>query len=515
MKFIRVLTAAALFAALFVLAFPVHADCGDGDPNCILEPPISVEIRTDSTSGDASVTVSESGALAPLDFAVPMPLPRRVEAPSVPAQSEPESTDSIPDFANLSIPMRYQTACDVSCGFFSDVASSPELPATKTKSPATMESTAPPTGTTEAPTPTPTLAPPEGAGPIQPRMTLEFHTGVADLPPGEYLLVASGDSQALQHDVLRRDTRQRIPLFTILNGDTTAIGNDWMDPGSLQVMGNYHDDQLSDGLFAVDLQAQALRGFDYGCQESRVNMGGYLAYRCHGNRSIWHFVSREDWTVSFSRSFLPVGPNEWTDLQWGRSHVLYISHGDFDLGTDQICLIEPDYSRVSQCQEISSFRSIHFSPDGEWMEFQVRDEGEYRYGFMSTRCLRDTDQDCEPSFIEDPPVDWPGDINPNVIWYPDGEKLLYLKAQCMGENNATFWTYDRTLQQSEVIANFPICYTFALANGQPIWSPDESEVLIIGNRAYYLFSPETGQLRQLLSGYPDHHIVGTFTLPLE
>ncbi len=116
MKFIRALTVAALFAALFVLALPVHADCGDGDPTCLLEPPISVEIRTDSTSGDASLAAAESGALVPLDFAVPMPLPRRVEAPLVSSQSEIESTDSIPDFTSLSIPMRYQTAGDVSCG---------------------------------------------------------------------------------------------------------------------------------------------------------------------------------------------------------------------------------------------------------------------------------------------------------------------------------------------------------------------------------------------------------------
>lgn len=116
MKFIRALTVAALFAALFVLVLPVHADCGDGDPTCLLEPPISVEIRTASTSGDASVTAAESGALTPLDFTVPMPLPRRVEAFSVSAQSEPNSTDSIPDFASLSIPMRYQAAGDVSCG---------------------------------------------------------------------------------------------------------------------------------------------------------------------------------------------------------------------------------------------------------------------------------------------------------------------------------------------------------------------------------------------------------------
>jgi hypothetical protein len=116
MKFIRALTVAALFAALFVLALPVHADCGDSDPTCLLEPPISVEIRTDSTSGDASVTAAESGALTPLDFAVPMPLPRRVEAPLVSPQSEIEGTGSVPDFASLSIPMRYQAAGDVSCG---------------------------------------------------------------------------------------------------------------------------------------------------------------------------------------------------------------------------------------------------------------------------------------------------------------------------------------------------------------------------------------------------------------
>jgi len=81
MKFIRALTVAALFAALFVLALPAQAGCGDGDPTCLLEPPVSVEIRTASSSGDASVTAAESGALTPLDFAVPMPLPRRVEAP--------------------------------------------------------------------------------------------------------------------------------------------------------------------------------------------------------------------------------------------------------------------------------------------------------------------------------------------------------------------------------------------------------------------------------------------------
>jgi hypothetical protein len=116
MKFIRALTVAALFAALFVLTLPVHADCGDGDPTCILEPPVSVEIRTDSSSGDASLTAAESGALTPLEFAVPMPLPRRVEAPLVSAPSEIESADSILDFASLSIPMRYQAAGDVSCG---------------------------------------------------------------------------------------------------------------------------------------------------------------------------------------------------------------------------------------------------------------------------------------------------------------------------------------------------------------------------------------------------------------
>ncbi|MFA9402830.1 MAG: papain-like cysteine protease family protein, partial [Anaerolineales bacterium] len=48
--------------------------------------------------------------------AVPMPLPRRVEAPLVSSQSEIKSTDSISDFTSLSIPMRYQAAGDVSCG---------------------------------------------------------------------------------------------------------------------------------------------------------------------------------------------------------------------------------------------------------------------------------------------------------------------------------------------------------------------------------------------------------------
>lgn len=42
-------------------------------------------------------------------------LPCRVEAPLVSAQSESFSTDSIPDFTTLSIPMLCQTTGDVSC----------------------------------------------------------------------------------------------------------------------------------------------------------------------------------------------------------------------------------------------------------------------------------------------------------------------------------------------------------------------------------------------------------------
>jgi len=107
-QIIRVLMAAAILAALFILVLPAAADegCAPGIPGCPLPPPQSREVNAAPARADGSaVEVSTVGELAPVEITVHVLAPAFVEPAPVGAS-----------FETLSVPIRYQNPEDVTCG---------------------------------------------------------------------------------------------------------------------------------------------------------------------------------------------------------------------------------------------------------------------------------------------------------------------------------------------------------------------------------------------------------------
>lgn len=61
MRFLFTLSIAAYFAAIFVIKIQSSEGCGDGDTNYPLDSPLSREIRTDTTSGDLTLSGTVGG----------------------------------------------------------------------------------------------------------------------------------------------------------------------------------------------------------------------------------------------------------------------------------------------------------------------------------------------------------------------------------------------------------------------------------------------------------------------
>ncbi|MDF1501166.1 MAG: hypothetical protein P1P76_11930 [Anaerolineales bacterium] len=383
---------------------------------------------------------------------------------------------------------------------------------------AVAASTVSPTDTSDALTATAALAPPAGSGRIQPDLDVSFSSDLSNLPPGDYFLIGNGNRQAIRREALDLKGLNRIPLVSV-SGDSETImaGNTLFDGQRMQFVSSYEDDQIHDGIYILDFYNRNLVGFNLGCNESRsALLPDYLAFNCSDDRSVWHFISRDSWELEFSRRYLETSQEEWISVHWNQSLGPYILRGDYELGISSICSLDPSLQAVDFCLDIlASNSSAYLSPDGQWMEIQVMTEGEHRYGLVPTSCLKDRNSDCEPSWIEDPPSERSNLFFTYATWHPDGSRIIYIEDGCQESYNSTFWMYDLEADQSEVIATFPACLQYVKSNGQAIWLPDGSGVVIYwGDRdpKYQLFSDRTGEIKALPINQDDF-VTGTFVLP--
>ena len=366
----------------------------------------------------------------------------------------------------------------------------------------------------------PTTSPPESASPVNTNLKATFHTLLEDIPSGDYLLILSGDRRELHYDALSWDAAQQFPLVTISGDENTRMGGEpFFDPTSWQILGPYHDDQIEEGLYIVNLTAQELLGFSYGCDDSRhVLLPGYMAMRCAEDDVTWHFISRQTWEVAFSRLYTETNQPKRTELEWNDETGLLVYVGDDAVGFDTICTIGSEFETTQTCQSTETFQSGRISPDGRWIEIQKQDDAGTHFGVLSSGCLQeDNIHGCEIQWIEDAPVDERGDLSRNAVWTPDSNKILYVISQCIGTKDfqkTTFWVYDLTTSSSKVLASFPRnCYGFHFTRDS-LWSPDGSSVLIdLALEGFFLFNPETGELRRFMGNDPPLEIVGGFTIP--
>ena len=105
-QLIRLLVAAAILAAVFILVLPAAADDGCPPGGCPLPPPQSREVNPAPARADGSaVEVQRPGDLLPVEMTVRVLAPTFIEPAPIGAS-----------FETITVPVRYQAPGDVSCG---------------------------------------------------------------------------------------------------------------------------------------------------------------------------------------------------------------------------------------------------------------------------------------------------------------------------------------------------------------------------------------------------------------
>jgi hypothetical protein len=259
-------------------------------------------------------------------------------------------------------------------------------------------------------------------------------------------------------------------------------------------------------------------GFNFGCDDSRhVLLPGYLAMRRAEDDTTWHFISRQTWEVEFSRLYTETNKPKRTALEWNDTTGLLVYVGEDTEGFNAICTAGSELETTQTCQSTETFHSGRISPDGQWIEIQKQSDAHTRFGLLSTSCLQGDEPACEIQWIEDAPADQRGDLPRNAMWTPDSSKILYVISQCIGAREfqeTTFWTYNLANSSSNVIATFPrSCYGFHYTRDL-LWAPDGSGAIVdLATEGFFIFNPDTGELRRFMENDPPLEIVGGFTIP--
>lgn len=292
---------------------------------------------------------------------------------------------------------------------------------------------------------------------------------------------------------------------------------------------------LSDALdlreiYWIDVQTRQVFGYDPPCKsittigEDALAIGPeWFAYVCDEDQTTWHLFSLEDPSVTTSLQ-LPFN-NELSKgfrPSWLGADTLILNHRARPINRCVVDLNDPSEPVVS-CQEFDPDLTLgRFSSDGTLMElrasYNTTNSHPQEIGVINTDCFASS-IGCFPHLYPSP---FGPDAGPRGVfledgaWLPDSNGILYVQLQSINSawaDKTYLWTFDLHQEKFAQIAYLddPLVFYQDYNQSAPIWSPDETRVLLQNFSKIYAFDLTDNTL-QLLND--DGGIaIGTVVLP--
>ncbi len=269
-------------------------------------------------------------------------------------------------------------------------------------------------------------------------------------------------------------------------------------------------------IYWIDIQTKQVFGYDPPCKsittvgEDALSIGPeWFAYVCDEDQTTWHLFSLEDtsFTISFQlpfdRSFSKAFEPYWFD-----SDTLVLDRRG---RAETRCIIDLNESSkpIVSCQEFNEDITLGpISPAGKLMEARVSIDTTYlnpqEIGLVDTSCFF-TIFDC---YLNLHPSPFGPDAGPRGVfledsaWLPDSSGILYVQLQSINSawaDKTYIWTFDLHEEIFTEIAYLddPLVFYQNYNQSAPIWSPDETNVLLQNFAKIYAFDLANATLKIL------------------
>lgn len=267
-------------------------------------------------------------------------------------------------------------------------------------------------------------------------------------------------------------------------------------------------------IYWIDIQTRQVFGYNPPCKsittvgEDALAIGPeWFAYVCDEDQTTWHLFSLEDPsnTLSFqlpydkkvARGFEP----SWLD-----ANTLTLNHRARPINRCIVHLVDPSEPIVA-CQEFDPDITLgRFSPDGNLMEVRVSTDTTYlnpqEIGVIKTACFSSS-LSCFPHLCPSPfGSEAGGGFLEDGAWLPDSSGILYVQLQSINSawaDKTYLWTFDLHQQIFTQIAYLddPLVFYQDYNQSAPIWSPDETSVLLQNFSKIYAFDLTDATLQLL------------------
>jgi hypothetical protein len=267
-------------------------------------------------------------------------------------------------------------------------------------------------------------------------------------------------------------------------------------------------------IYWVDLLQKELFGYRTICEliipggDYSIAIGPkWITYVCDEDQTTWHLFSLADPSVTasfhlpyekeISRGFRPY----WLDAnslvldRRGRSETRCI-----------VDLIDP-YRPIVTCQEFDPDLTLgRFSHDGNLMEVRVSTDTTYlnpqEIGIIKPACFSSS-IGCFPHLYPSPFGSEAGGVFlEDGAWFPDSSGILYIQLQSIisaWADHTYLWTFDLQKGKFSRIAylDVPLEFYQVFNLSTPIWSPDETSVLLQNSTGIYTFDLANATLKML------------------
>jgi len=269
-------------------------------------------------------------------------------------------------------------------------------------------------------------------------------------------------------------------------------------------------------IYWIDIQTRQLFGYNQPCKSiTTVGADGlaigpeWFAYVCDEDQTTWHLFSLEDPSVTTSLQ-LPFN-NELSEgfrPYWLDADTLILDHRARPRNRCIVDLNESSKPIVS-CQEFNENITLGpISLDVNLMEVRVSIDTTYlnpqEIGLVDTSCFF-TIFDC---YLDLHPSPFGPDAGPSGVfledsaWLPDSNGILYVQLQSINSawaDKTYLWTFDLHEEKFTQIAYLddPLVFYQNYNQSAPIWSPDETSVLLQNFAKIYAFDLTNTTLKML------------------
>ncbi len=369
--------------------------------------------------------------------------------------------------------------------------------------------------------PTPTATPI-----VLPSLTPDFQlvveTPLADLPPGEILLLWDRESRigeaGISYSYITWDGGVTGPFFYMAPASAQRFIRLITIAGS-KLYFSVGTTAYNHLIYEADLSTGQLQMFNFEGEcgwtlNWRAVGDEYLTYFCPAEdeegASVWYFVDLEDWRL--------VGRQTLDDdmylVGWHPQGQAVFAAWYSDSNLIPTCVVDP-VEGTTICRDLP-YKVIDLSPNGAWLSVSFPHDLN-RWGIIPFSCLSGGESaDCELTTIRRPD-EWQGEIESmgtTLNWSPDSRKLLLLDVWCPGYGSAQAWVwlYDVEARRSQAVAHLDGCYDASVGDG--FWSSDGDRFVlrspVAGEPLYVLDFANLGASYFLPAG---HMVNGVFTIP--